>query len=94
MKKKLILGTIALGAFALFVAAEEAVPDGHHHDGAEADAVHSMSSRQAPSSAHMTMTALRPSNEDDRRRADEIVQQLAIVRSGRQERIVNNHASP
>jgi len=76
MKKKLILGGIALAALAAFVAAEEAMPDGHRHDGAEADAVHSMSSRGAPASAHMKLTALRPSNEDDRRRAEEIVQQL------------------
>ncbi|HWP85768.1 MAG TPA: hypothetical protein VNN17_11295 [Terriglobia bacterium] len=55
---------------------ESTAGDGHHHDGAEADALRAMASQKVSSNPHVKMTALRPPSEADRRQADEIVAQL------------------
>ncbi|MBI3934025.1 MAG: hypothetical protein HY316_04985 [Acidobacteria bacterium] len=81
MRKKLIAAAAAFTLTGLLVWGQEAMPvshplQAHDHDGAEGDAIRSMSSLQMPSNPHLIMTQLRPAKEADLRYADEIVQQL------------------
>ena len=68
-----MLLSLAVGAF---VWGQDRVSHDHHNDGADGDAVQSMSSRKMPDNLHMKMTALRPANEADRLRGQEIVAEL------------------
>jgi len=56
--------------------AQEATPQAHTHDSAETDVMHLMSSIKMSAHLHLKLTELRPSNEQDRLRGEEIVQQL------------------
>ena len=85
MTFRLIAGLLALslGVSMLLLAqrsespvAAQAAPRHHGHDGAEGDAVQSMSARALRESLHLKMTELRPANEADRRRGEEIVAEL------------------
>jgi hypothetical protein len=80
MNRKRIAGPLVVVLAAVVVMPgqqqDQAAAPPHQHDGADGDAVQAMSHREMPDNPHMKMTALRPSNEADRVRGQEIVGEL------------------
>jgi len=76
---KLIAGAAGVLLAAMLGLAQQEMPAGHVHDGDEADAMDSMASMKMEMTPHMKMTALRPPNEADQRRAESIVRELRVA---------------
>lgn len=80
MYGKWIAGTTGIGLLvAAAVVAQDGKPEGRSHDGAEADAVRSMSHMDQSANPHLKLTVLRPPNEADRKQAEQMAKQLRAL---------------